>query len=223
MARKFLINLKNRQTFGESRDTPNAGRKIIQTQLQRNVLFVDRDSIRMMDKQMPLVPGNVGSMSDDQIRRELKNANLNDTGLPAVISNRLRRHLEGQRVTPAKAVGQTTPGTPGTATQPPASTTPQTNRNVSPCGSAAKMQQQMRVGLLLGDVVPDFVAETQNGPLNFYTHIDGSWAIMFSHPGDFTPVCTTELGMLARLMPEFESRGVKVLALSCDNGESHKR
>ena len=79
-----------------------------------------------------------------------------------------------------------------------------------------------KMGLNLGDVFPDFDVETSQGPLNWYQYIDGSWAILFSHPADFTPVCTTELGTVAKYGEHFASRGVKVAALSCDNAEAHK-
>lgn len=77
-------------------------------------------------------------------------------------------------------------------------------------------------GLLLGQDFPDFEAETSTGPIKWHEYIDGSWAILFSHPADFTPVCTTELGSVAKFLPEFEKRGVKVAALSCDSADSHK-
>lgn len=76
--------------------------------------------------------------------------------------------------------------------------------------------------LRLGDTAPDFDAETQEGPFNFYKHKEGAWCILFSHPGDFTPVCTTELGMTAKLVPEFNKRNTKVVALSVDSAEDHK-
>lgn len=85
--------------------------------------------------------------------------------------------------------------------------------------------------LLIGDEVPNFTApawfpdisedEKATGrPLNLHDYIDGRWAVFFSHPADFTPVCTTELGEVARLKPEFDSRNTVVLALSVDSGES---
>lgn len=73
----------------------------------------------------------------------------------------------------------------------------------------------------LGDIAPDFTAESSNGKINFYEFLGNSWGILFSHPADFTPVCTTELGTVARLLPEFEKRYVKVIALSVDTAESH--
>lgn len=74
----------------------------------------------------------------------------------------------------------------------------------------------------LGEVFPDFTADSTTGQLKWHEFIEGSWAVLFSHPADYTPVCTTELGSVAKLMPEFEKRGVKVAALSCDTVESHK-
>ncbi len=77
--------------------------------------------------------------------------------------------------------------------------------------------------LKLGDTAPDFDAETTEGRLRFHDWIDGSWCVFFSHPKDFTPVCTTELGYMARIKPEFDSRGVKVIGLSVDPIDSHGR
>jgi len=74
----------------------------------------------------------------------------------------------------------------------------------------------------LGDVFPNFTAATSEGEIKFHDWIGDSWAILFSHPADYTPVCTTELGRVVTLKPEFDKRGVKMIALSCDNVEDHK-
>lgn len=76
--------------------------------------------------------------------------------------------------------------------------------------------------LKLGDKAPDFEAETSEGKINFYNFLGNSWGILFSHPADFTPVCTTELGAAAKYKKEFEKRNVKMIALSVDGLESHK-
>lgn len=78
------------------------------------------------------------------------------------------------------------------------------------------------MSLRLGDKAPDFTANTSDGELNFYDYLGDSWGILFSHPADYTPVCTTELGMAAKLKPEFDKRNVKMMAISVDNAESHK-
>ncbi len=76
--------------------------------------------------------------------------------------------------------------------------------------------------LQLGDVVPDFSQDSQLGPINLYGFAGDSWVVLFSHPADYTPVCTTELGEVARLRPEWEKRNIKTIALSVDTAESHK-
>ncbi|PFH57911.1 hypothetical protein XA68_14417 [Ophiocordyceps unilateralis] len=76
--------------------------------------------------------------------------------------------------------------------------------------------------LRLGSEAPDFAAETTAGPIKFHEYIAGSWAILFSHPQDYTPVCTTELGAFAKLEPEFTKRGVKLLGLSADKLDDHQ-
>ncbi len=77
------------------------------------------------------------------------------------------------------------------------------------------------MAIRLGDVAPDFTADTTEGPISFHEWKGDSWAVLFSHPKDFTPVCTTELGYTARLAEEFAARNVKVIGLSCDTVEDH--
>ena len=77
--------------------------------------------------------------------------------------------------------------------------------------------------LQLGDTAPDFEADTTDGRIRFYDWIGDSWAVMFSHPKDFTPVCTTELGYMACIKPEFDKRGVKIIGLSVDPVEAHQK
>ncbi len=76
--------------------------------------------------------------------------------------------------------------------------------------------------LRLGDTVPNFTQQSTEGEIDFYSWAGDSWVILFSHPADYTPVCTTELGTVAKLKPEFDKRGVKTIALSVDDVESHK-
>ena len=77
------------------------------------------------------------------------------------------------------------------------------------------------MAILIGDTAPDFTLDSTEGPIHFYDYIEGSWAVLFSHPKNFTPVCTTELGYTAKLKDEFDKRGVKVLGLSVDKLEDH--
>jgi alkyl hydroperoxide reductase subunit AhpC len=79
------------------------------------------------------------------------------------------------------------------------------------------------MSLRLGDLAPDFIAPTTQGTISFHDWLGDSWGVLFSHPKDFTPVCTTELGYVAKLLPEFERRDVKVIGLSVDPVESHER
>lgn len=78
------------------------------------------------------------------------------------------------------------------------------------------------MALQLGDIAPNFTAETTEGPIDFYEYLGDGWGVLFSHPKDYTPVCTTELGEVARLKGEFEKRGAKVIGLSVDPLDSHK-
>jgi alkyl hydroperoxide reductase subunit AhpC len=79
------------------------------------------------------------------------------------------------------------------------------------------------MNLRLGDVAPDFEAQTSEGPIRFHEWLGDKWGVLFSHPKDFTPVCTTELGYMARMKPEFDARGVKIIGLSVDPTEDHAR
>jgi alkyl hydroperoxide reductase subunit AhpC len=78
------------------------------------------------------------------------------------------------------------------------------------------------MAILIGDAAPDFEAETTEGHIHFYDYIDGKWAVLFSHPKNYTPVCTTELGYTAKLKPDFDKRGVVVLGLSVDELKNHE-
>ncbi|WP_435103356.1 peroxiredoxin [Arhodomonas sp. AD133] len=79
------------------------------------------------------------------------------------------------------------------------------------------------MALRIGDTAPDFTAETSAGKINFHEWGQGSWVVLYSHPADFTPVCTTELGRTAKLKDEFDKRGVKAVALSVDSVDDHKK
>ena len=79
------------------------------------------------------------------------------------------------------------------------------------------------MALQINDTAPDFEAETTEGKIRFHDWIGNNWAVLFSHPKDFTPVCTTELGYMARIKPEFDRRGVKIIGLSVDPVENHKK
>ena len=79
------------------------------------------------------------------------------------------------------------------------------------------------MALQLGDTAPDFTAETTEGPISFHQWLGDSWGVLFSHPKDFTPICTTELGSMAHLKPEFDKRNTKIIGLSVDPVDNHAR
>src|SRR5260221_2234112 len=79
------------------------------------------------------------------------------------------------------------------------------------------------MSIRLNEIAPDFKAETTQGPISFHDWIGSGWAVLFSHPKDFTPVCTTELGYMARLEPEFTKRNTKIMGLSVDAAGDHAR
>ncbi|KAJ0034878.1 hypothetical protein Pint_24241 [Pistacia integerrima] len=85
-----------------------------------------------------------------------------------------------------------------------------------------KLQSELKMpGLTIGDTCPNLDVETTQGKMKIHDYVGNGWVLLFSHPGDFTPVCTTELSKMAQYIPEFEKRGVKLLGLSCDDVQSH--
>jgi thioredoxin-dependent peroxiredoxin len=90
-------------------------------------------------------------------------------------------------------------------------------------GRTFKTQQEVQMALQLGDIAPDFEADTTEGRIRFHDWLGDSWAVFVSHPKDFTPVCTTELGTMARIKGEFDKRNVKLIGISVDTVDDHQR
>jgi GTP-binding protein HflX len=105
---------------------------------------------------------------------------------------------------------------------PPSAGSPVAASAITGPGAPSIPANPIPMALQLGDTVPDFTQDSQLGPIHFYDYAGDSWVVLFSHPADYTPVCTTELGEVSRLRPEWEKRNVKTIALSVDSAESHK-
>src|SRR5271155_1200863 len=93
----------------------------------------------------------------------------------------------------------------------------------TPTPHLSRPSRRISMALQIGDTAPDFEAETTEGKIRFHDWIGNSWAVLFSHPRDFTPICTTELGYLARIKPDFDKRGVKIIGLSVDPVDNHAK
>src|SRR5262245_6488482 len=98
-----------------------------------------------------------------------------------------------------------------------------TRPTIRPRNHHLNEHQEVTMAIQLGDEAPDFTADTTQGTISFHEWKQGKWAVLFSHPKDFTPVCTTELGAVAKLKPEFERRNARIIGLSVDPVDQHRR